>query len=138
LKVISLWQPFASLIFAGVKGFETRSFYYPKKLMDKRIAIHATAKFTPKSMVSDDLDELCIRTFGENYRDTLPRSAILGTVRLDGAYGTEMVRGYVSDDEITAGDWSDGRVVWKLGAVERLAAPLTMSGRQGWWSWDAQ
>ena len=136
MKVISLWQPFASLIFVGVKGYETRSFVYPKSLEGQRIAIHATAKFTPASMISDDLDALCVGYFGEDYRQTLPRSAILGTVCLSGAHKAEDLRDQMSPAELCAGDWSDGRIVWNLRDVERLVEPLHKKGNQGWWSWE--
>ena len=41
MKTISLWQPYASLIAAGVKTIETRGWAPPKRLMGQRIAIHA-------------------------------------------------------------------------------------------------
>ena len=41
MKTISLWQPYASLIAAGVKTIETRGWAPPKGLMGQRIAIHA-------------------------------------------------------------------------------------------------
>lgn len=45
LKVISLWQPWASLVAEGVKTIETRGRQHPwRSAIGQRIAIHATAK----------------------------------------------------------------------------------------------
>ena len=54
MKAISLWQPWASLIAAGAKTIETRSWAPPKAIIGQRIAIHA-AKRKP---TSDDLEVL--------------------------------------------------------------------------------
>lgn len=44
MKAISLWQPWASLIAAGIKPFETRDWAPPRELIGQRIAIHAAKK----------------------------------------------------------------------------------------------
>jgi hypothetical protein len=44
MKVISLWQPYASLIACGEKPFETRHWAPPRNLIGQTIAIHAAKK----------------------------------------------------------------------------------------------
>jgi len=44
MKAISLWQPWASLIAAGLKPYETRDWFPPAKLIGQKIAIHAAKK----------------------------------------------------------------------------------------------
>lgn len=44
MQAISLWQPWASLIAAGVKPFETRDWAPSRALIGQRIAIHAAKK----------------------------------------------------------------------------------------------
>ncbi|MCB1462115.1 MAG: ASCH domain-containing protein [Nitratireductor sp.] len=44
MKAISLWQPWASLIAAGVKPYETRHWSPPRELIGQRIAIHAAKR----------------------------------------------------------------------------------------------
>lgn len=46
MKVITLWQPWATLIPLGLKTIETRSFPAPKSLVGQTIAIHS-AKMMP-------------------------------------------------------------------------------------------
>lgn len=55
MKAISLWQPWASLIAAGAKPFETRHWAPPRELIGTTIAIHA-AKKIDKSAI--DLAEM--------------------------------------------------------------------------------
>jgi hypothetical protein len=44
LPVLSLWQPWASLVALGVKAIETRSWCAPKSMFGRTIAIHATKR----------------------------------------------------------------------------------------------
>lgn len=44
IKVLSLHQPYASMIARGVKTIETRSWAAPVSLIGQRVAIHAAAK----------------------------------------------------------------------------------------------
>lgn len=44
MKAVTLWQPWASLIAAEVKRFETRSWAPPEALIGTRIAVHAAAR----------------------------------------------------------------------------------------------
>jgi activating signal cointegrator 1 len=45
LAVLTLWQPWATLIALKVKTIETRSWAAPKSLIGQRIAIHAAKKY---------------------------------------------------------------------------------------------
>ena len=42
--MISLWEPFASLVAAGLKMYETRSWAPPLSLVGQRIGIHAAVR----------------------------------------------------------------------------------------------
>lgn len=130
VPVITLWQPWASLIFTGHKRCETRSFAPPLKYVGKRIAIHAAARTPPR--VGDELADLCYDAFGCGWSYSLPRGAILGTATLGGFYPTEKLS--PPDDDRIAGDWSNGRYAWQLLDPEPLASPLPAKGKQGWWS----
>lgn len=44
IPVISLWQPWASLVARGVKSIETRHEPAPAELVGRRVAIYAAAK----------------------------------------------------------------------------------------------
>lgn len=49
MDAISLWQPYASLIAVEAKPFETRHWAPPRRLIGKRIAIHAARKIEGES-----------------------------------------------------------------------------------------
>lgn len=77
LRTISLWQPFASLIFARKKKHETRSFRAIARHDGERIVIHAAKKMLPAELLSPELHALCVETFGPDYREILPRGVLL-------------------------------------------------------------
>lgn len=130
MKIISLWQPYASLIFSGHKRFETRSFAYPSRLLFTQIGIHATMKIV---IDSPEMDDLCAATFGADYRQILPRGAILGAVTLGMCYPTD---GVAFDDAVEriVGDWTPGRFAWRLWQPIKLPVPVRAKGQQGWWN----
>ena len=44
MKALTLWQPWASLVIAGAKPYEFRSWSPPRWLIGQRIVIHAAAR----------------------------------------------------------------------------------------------
>lgn len=131
VKCLSLWQPWASLIAAGVKQVETRHWYTPYR---GRIAIHAA-----KKLVSDCgvlLDELCIDEFGPHWRSVLPRGEIVCIARLVACermlhpeYPTP--HGYPSKEELICGNWAQGRFAWLLDDIQPLKPTVPYRGLQG-------
>lgn len=106
MKAISLWQPYASLIAAGIKQFETRSWAPPKAMIGQTIAIHAAKKVDPNARafveelifgqraVSDDIcDRLCktwentpaemFAIFGDA---VMPVGGVVCTAKLEAAF----------------------------------------------------
>lgn len=133
IPVISLWQPYASLIFERrLKRHETRGWALPAHRIGQRVAIHAALKKPSRAFCATPIGELCARNFGADWRDTMPRGAIIGTVVLADCYGTE--RGPETEADYLAGDWTPGRFAFKLADPIKLAAPFVTQGRQGWWS----
>lgn len=135
LPIISLWQPWASLVFERVKRHETRGFMPPAKYVGREIGIHATATFPSLKNISEELHELCLETWGCNYNHSLPQGVILGTVYLFAAMPTEICTPANDGDRI-AGDWSPGRFAWLLNEPSKLPAPIPAKGKQGWWKHD--
>lgn len=135
---ISLWQPWASLIFVSDHGsrklHETRSYPVPPHYMGERIAIHAAKRPISKG-IDSDLELLCIDVFGTDFRKSLPRGAVLGTVLIDQWTATQYC-GPETDVDAIAGDWTDGRYAWRLRNPMQLASPLPQQGRQGWFQVD--
>jgi hypothetical protein len=135
---ISLWQPWASLVFADppCKRHETRSFAYPASRHRREVAIHAAKTFPARRFISPELHDLCVETYGSNYAETLPLGAILGTVRLNGCLNTQFVEPCCADR--ICGDWTPGRYAWELQDPHALGVPVPWKGRQGWFVVPAQ
>lgn len=130
LKVLSLHQPYASLIFL-VKRHDTRGWPWPEKLMGVQVGIHATAAI-PHTLTTE-LDPVCCDLFGANWRQTLPRGAILGTVTPQRCGPVEGMPPESAED-VYAGDWTPGRFATRMGSRSRWAAPIRTKGQQGFWT----
>lgn len=158
MKTISLWQPWASFIAAGIKPFETRDYPPPRALIGTRIAIHA-AKRKPSG---DDLvtlavsasragDHAAMQVIAAAEARRLPLGAVVCTACLRGAYqcGSEIHPAYGGTVvEITKalpgsptrriltpdpwGFYGLGRWAWWLVDVMPLTEPLPWTGKQGW------
>jgi activating signal cointegrator 1 len=132
--IISLWQPYASLIFAGAKLHETRGYPPPLKYVGGFIGIHATAKFPPLKLISEELHELCMDVFGCSYNYTLPQGAILGVVRLSDGLETNNISP-ANERDFAAGDWAPNRFAWPLSDITKFETPIPAKGKQGWWKY---
>lgn len=142
VPIISLHQPWASLVFAKfpgdsafVKQHETRGRKPPLKYVGGFIGIHATAKFPPAKEISADLHDLCMDVFGCSYNHTLPLGSILGVVRISGGLATAEHSPVTPEDGI-AGNWSAGRFAWPLSDVMEFKNPIPAKGKQGWWKFQ--
>ncbi|PWC98020.1 ASCH domain-containing protein [Azospirillum sp. TSO5] len=137
MRAISLWQPWASLIFAGRKRFETRGYDYPNNLHGSVIAIHAAKKVVPSWMAGDAVCKICMKEFGGFYQSELPHGYVLGTARLVASWPTAgELAPAVSDDERAVGNWFPGRFAWELADITPLPEPIPAKGKQGWWNWE--
>ena len=145
MKTISLWQPYASLIAAGVKTIETRGWAPPKGLMGQRVAIHA-AKTIETSDVRDRRrhDRIAAALNSPEWDANIPRGAVVCTAILDHA---GLVHGAERNGQVTVdgnrlvavdewGDFGPGRWLWFLRDVEPVDPPVPARGHQGFWNWE--
>ena len=149
MKVISLWQPWASFIAIGIKPFETRDWPPPRWLVGQRIAIHAAKKH-----VNTDDREWAAKC---GVVGDLPLGAIVCTALLAGAYqcGDKILAprliniwqrreslpvaaldpAGIPTDEF--GNYCEGRWAWSLTDIERFEPAIQAKGAQGLWDWTA-
>lgn len=132
LPVLGLWQPFASLLFAGpyaarLKVHETRGWRWPDARLGQHVAVHASSR--PPPPVSPELDAVCAEAFGPDWRRTLPRGAVLGTIVVDRSDDVDrMVPAGAAD--VYAGDWDAGRYASHVRSSSLWAAPIPFKGQQ--------
>jgi gamma-glutamylcyclotransferase (GGCT)/AIG2-like uncharacterized protein YtfP len=120
MRALSIRQPWASLILAGLKKIETRSTTTHRR---GRVFLHAAATMGPserEAAIREGLDP-----------DALPRGVIVGTVDIvDSVPVTELD---VSDGERRRGDYRPGRWGWMLTNVRKLATPVPAKGALSFW-----
>jgi hypothetical protein len=139
MKLLTITQPYATLIAFGAKRIETR----PKQTHYRGdIAIHAASGLDGifKGAKHDDLAEVCRRPFfrdvlgpAQLISDLLPRGGVVAIARL--VRCTRMDEAFIlglDDDrrELAFGHYEPGRWAWELGDIRRLERPFKLRGQQ--------
>jgi hypothetical protein len=154
MKALTIWQPWASLIMAGAKPWEFRSWHAPQWLIGQRMVIHAAAR----KIDIRELDRLArLLEAGGRYaaattlvaEKALPLlrgmmrfgegpplaaglgTAIVGQPRL----GTDIARelGALVANDSSRDDHANWG--WPMLDIEPFAEPFPMKGAQGLWNW---
>ena len=152
MKALTLWQPWASLIALGEKKIETRSWQTTYR---GTLAIHASQKMTREMKL------LCAREpfysaiacyTGLVPGDELPLGAIVAVCELrnvlmparnaNGYYVIGHVGSndfaYITEPELSFGDYTPGRYAWMLENVVLLDVPVVCRGAHGLWDVSPQ
>lgn len=129
MKVITLWQPWATLWVLGFKIHETRG--YATKHRGK-LAVHAAKRRTDDVIMRDPAFR------GVLAGVPMPLGAIIGMVDIDACRPVEDVRfaelGQAAERDYLFGDFSDGRFAWRARESWVLPKPIWMRGKQGFWT----
>lgn len=118
MRALSLWQPWASLIYDGRKTIETRHW---EMLHRGPLAIHAAMK----------VDRDYCRLFGYDPA-TIPRGAMLCTVTVTGC--VRFPHPCAPPDEY--GNFEEGRFGILMTMLKKFDLPVKVKGHQGIWHWD--
>lgn len=142
MKAVSLHQPAATLVAAGVKRFETRSWPTTYK---GPLAIHASknaavldAIFGQATPPEYRAIKRLMASVGLRSREIFPLGVVVCTVDLVCCWQTDFTGGHklVTDTERIVGDWSPGRFAWGLARPTRFDPPIPAAGEQGLWQWE--
>jgi len=140
MKALSLWQPWATLVVAGAKRWETRSWKW-RGPIPLRIAIHASANAPRDVAAATDPERFrqTLRTLGMDPL-TLETGAILGVVTVTACLPTPEVRDLLPPDELAFGDYGPGRWAWRLLEPAVLPRPVRCKGALGLWdlTWEVE
>lgn len=139
MKVISVWQPWATLIMLRHKLNETRSFPAPRSLIGTRIGIAST-----KQLRHEQKQALCDPDFMAHFLplnvpsfDKLVHGCLLGTIELHSSEViTEELMEDTTDEELAFGWYSPGRYVWRLRDPILFDEPIPVRGQQGIWEFS--
>jgi activating signal cointegrator 1 len=139
MKVISIMQPWATLIALREKRFETRS-WATKYRGD--LAIHASRKIDRAACKRMPILEV-LKEHGIVRFDDLPTGMIIATCRLsdcikviESGEGSAVLKDLqlVSGNEYAFGDYSLGRYAWELMDVKQIG-PVPVKGKLGLWEY---
>ncbi len=153
VPVISLLQPFASLVVMGAKKIETRSW---NTQFRGELYIHASLS---KKYGEVSCRELCYKKPFNKFidgglaYDKLPFGAIIGKVKMLETFPSDQLFTYINhnedlfdldnwniDDvfyrERCFGDYSNNRFGWLLSNPEEFVYPIAAKGKQGFWNFE--
>lgn len=138
MKVISIWQPFASLAVKGFKTFETRTWPAPASIIGQTIGIASTKGLKPAQRAYFEDEKFCdfYASTGMPPLEDLPCGYLLGTVMIEECLVmTEAFMEEVSDEEKAYGYWERGNFAWRLTPLMSLEHPIPIRGAQGIYDW---
>jgi hypothetical protein len=142
MDALSFWQPWASLVVFEYKKVETRVWKPPRKAPFD-LAIAATKSDPPKGIGVSRLHYRFIRMYcGLPGVERLgawacwPQGCVIGTVRVLGWERTEVCRDDLSEQELTFGNYEDGRWAWFMELDERFEKPIPCRGNRLLWEWN--
>lgn len=138
MKALSLDQPWASAIAAGLKRIETRG----KRISHRGpIAIHGTlrADLEIRSAFEIRQDEAVRAAFAAigitNFED-LPFGAVVATAELVDCVPSEELRKTITSAEAIWGNYGPKRYGYVLANIVRLERPVQCRGYQYLWDWE--
>jgi hypothetical protein len=133
MKVLTLYQPWATLVAIGAKKIETRSW---KTDYRGPLAIHAgmNRKFT-KGEILTEICRKCLCLLHER----LIFGAIIAICNLDRCqriFPLELPNDLPPEPERSFGDYTAGRYMWFLSDIKKLEHPIPAKGAMGLWEWE--
>jgi hypothetical protein len=132
MQVLSVMQPWATMLVLGFKRLETRSWQTRHR---GPLAIHAARRrmTAPLPMGWRPKMAAAMHRLGlEGWPDLFPRGAILGVVDLlDCVKVEELAPDEPDAIERMLGDFGPNRWVWRLGGSRPLTLPVLVTGQQG-------
>lgn len=129
MRVITLHEPWASLIGEGIKIIETRSWpcYQYGELY-----IHAGQMPIPKNDIrKNELSKLLCGSF--HHGTIFARCILSDCIRIDEQFANAVKKENISN--YLCGDYTPGRYAWILTNIEPIT-PIKATGKQGIWYYN--
>ena len=130
MKVVSLLEPFASLIKEDVKKIETRSW---KTNYRGEIYIHASKR---KVSIKDDRTKRLagyLKDQDFKYGCIIAKAKLVDCIYMDKEFLDKIESDTIEKD---CGHYEEGRYAWILRDVEILGDPIYTNGQLGIWNYD--
>ena len=140
MYALTLWQPWATLLVAGIKQVETRSWSaQPKLKLPSKILIHASVRPIKKEEIGPIHEalppDICLKTRSLKY----PLGSVIGSVTVvSSTCMDEDSFDELSEVEEALGLWQPGRWAWGCTNAVMFNEPIKCKGRQGFWRPDLE
>ena len=143
MKILTVRQPWASLIIMGYKQIETRT---RDTKYRGTIGIHAglsmPCRIGERVMfgefeVERDRSGLLLRSARLSWPYRLPMGEIIGTVNVFETRPTASGECHPDDMNLALGDFAPGRWAWSLNCPQRLSPGIPAKGALGFWNCEA-
>lgn len=133
MKGLTLYEPWAVLVVAGLKQYETRSWRVSYR---GPLLITASLRFgwQEVELTTTNVFARALTEAGYNTARDLPRGRALGVVDLVEIVPTSDVVHTVSPRELAFGNYGAGRYAWRLANARRFQAPFAIGGHQQLWT----
>ncbi len=124
MKVLTLKQPWATLVAEGIKKYEFRSW---KTKFRGKVLIHAGAGIDKKEMEKF-----------KNLNLAFPSKKIIAIVDIDDCLelNDELNKKIIAENNIAYGDKYRSGYAWKLSNVKKLNINKSINGQLGLWNYD--
>ena len=133
MKALTLWQPWATLVAIGSKRIETRSWSTTYR---GPLAIHAAVSKKGNEAFWREPFRSELRAYHYHAPSHLPYGRIIAVCELADILPAQEIRGIIESRELAFGDYSNGRLAWRLENVRRLPIEMAAKGLQRLWEWD--
>ena len=130
MKVVSIIEPWASLIKEKVKYIETRSW---KTNYRGKIYIHASLKKVPKKdeRINNLITLLKDKDF--KYGHIIAEATLVDCIYMDKDFISKIKN---NNQEYICGEYSVGRYAWVLEDIKELSKPIPAKGSLGIWNYN--
>lgn len=134
MKVLSLLEPWASLIYTGIKQVETRSW---KTAYRGELYIHASLK--PVSKKDEKIQSLIhdfIPSREFTYGAIIAKCQLVDCIYMDEAYVQDMCKNHKVEER--CGQYAVGRYAWILDKIEPMQISIPAKGHLGIWNYEVK
>jgi hypothetical protein len=145
MKVISIIQPWATLIALGEKKFETRSWTTKHR---GELAIHSSKKIDKQACREEPIKSV-LEQHGYTEHN-LPTGVILAKCNLANCLKIDVFEGVTSlhegdgtyewieidGNELEFGWYEEGRYAWELTDIQQFPEPIPAKGQLGLWNFN--
>ena len=129
MKVLSIKEPFATLIKDKEKHIETRSW---KTTYRGELYIHASlTKYKNESMDNSYIDSL-IKDKTLNYGYIICKCKLVDCIKIDKSFQEKIAK---NEKEYKLGDYTEGRYAWILEDIEVLSSKIKAKGKLNIWEY---